>query len=126
MGFLIYFMVDNTTIITSWIYSIIDIDKPLVTINGTVGMHIRNYGLDLIWAYSMWFCVYYVGFAFKHRIAFAGIITILFGMLLEIMQLINIISGTADYLDVIYETLGVLIAIVVYIIGRVEGGNRNE
>lgn len=114
LGIIFYCLYDNTTVVTSAFYSMIGVENHILDINSPILYYIRLYGLDLIWAYSMWFGVALACFGFNERIIISTIITIACGTFLEILQLFNIIYGTADIFDVLSESLGVVIAILIY------------
>lgn len=114
IGTLFYCLYDNTTIVTSVIYSLLDIDKAILCVGNSFLYYIRIYGLDLIWAYSMWFGVAVASFGFSKRVLISSLTTIVSGICIEMFQLFRLSSGTADLYDVFIEVLGVIIAIIVY------------
>ena len=112
-GISFYLLFDNTTIVTSAIYELVDFEKPILNLDNAIIRFIRSYGLDFIWAYSMWFGVMLCSFGFKNKAAIAVIVTIVCGIVVELMQYIGLFQGTADLLDVLFETAGVFVAVAV-------------
>jgi len=126
LGFVFYFLSDNNLYITNWLYSILGCDKTLISTD-IIPLHIiRIYGLDFIWAYSMWFGIVLVSYGLNYKIFVASIITILCGIVLEILQGIQLVSGTGDILDVVAELIGVLVAIIVFLFRSRKDVNYNE
>ncbi len=121
LGATLYLLFDNTTIVTKVIYELLDIDKPIITINNDLFQFVRAYVIDLLWAYSMWFGILLCSFGFEHKAIIASIITVLFGGLVEVMQYIRLFRGTADFIDILFELVGVIIAGFVYLIYRMKG-----
>ena len=114
LGFVFYFLSDNKLYITNWLYSFLGLDKTLISIDNIPLHIIRIYGLDFLWAFSMWFGIMLVSYDLNNKIVVASILTISCGVVLEILQGIQLVSGTGDIYDVIAELLGVLVAYIVY------------
>lgn len=113
VGFFLYFLLDDSVYATSWIYSMIGIDKPILKATGLLRL-VRIYGLDLLWAYSMWYGVVLMCFGFRNKIMIPTIITALGGMCFEILQLFKVIKGTFDKYDIVANICGIALAIIIY------------
>lgn len=113
VGFFFYFLLDDSVYVTSWIYSMIGIDKPILKATGLLRL-VRIYGLDLIWAYSLWYGVAFSCFGFRNRIMISTVITALSGACFEILQFFKMINGTFDKYDIVANICGIALAIVVY------------
>ncbi len=72
----------------------------------------RNYILDLLWAFSMTCMICIILWKSRfYRFAFS--IPLITGILLEFFQKEHVLSGTFDYYDIMFEFVGVVIALVV-------------
>ena len=111
LGFVFYLLFDNTTVVTKVIYELLGYDKPILISDNVIIGVIRSYGLDFIWSYSMWFGVMLCSFGFKNKVAIAVIVTIICGIVIELMQCIGLFQGTADLLDVLFEAAGTFAAV---------------
>lgn len=69
----------------------------------------RNYLCDAFWTYSMYFSLRCFS---KNNFSLTSI-CIGTGLLLEILQKIHFISGTFDYLDILFELIAVFTALSV-------------
>ena len=67
-----------------------------------------------------------MSYGLNYKIVVASIITILCGIVLEILQGIQLVSGTGDILDVVAELIGVLVAIIVFLLRSRKDVNYNE
>lgn len=68
-------------------------------------MLVRNYLLDLIWAYSLSGVLFLFENGRKPYLYSLGL-----GIIMELLQYFKIIAGTADYFDIIAELLGIILA----------------
>lgn len=73
---------------------------------------IRNFACDFLWTYSMFFCLRLIlGEPLKSKYNFWVIaVTAFVATILEIMQLIHIIPGTFDCLDILAELIAIVVA----------------
>lgn len=126
IGIAFYGIYDNTTIVTSYIYELFGYDHPILSADGQLLVVIRSYGLDLIWAYSLWFGINLCCFVFKYKILISSIVTIACSAAIEMLQLFGAFLGTADVLDVLFEAIGVCLAIIVYKLYFKLKGENNE
>lgn len=74
------------------------------------GLFIVNWFCDFLWAYALVFALYIVLSPFKSKLLFSCVISVLLGLILEILQGVNILSGTFDWWDIIIEIVAVIIA----------------
>lgn len=75
-----------------------------------LGLFIVNWFCDSLWAYALVFALYIVLSPFKSKLLFSCVISVLLGLILEILQGVNILSGTFDWWDIIIEIVAVIIA----------------
>lgn len=75
--------------------------------NNTVKLF-RNYGFDFLWAYSFFFVLHIFLGNENKRVQF--MVAELFAIVMELMQLLPVISGTFDPMDCIVEGCAFLLA----------------
>lgn len=83
---------------------------------------IRNYLLDMLWAYSLTFLITLILKPCGKKIFICALISVATGTLLELLQLFNLTSGVFDVWDIFTESLSSLFAVLVFNIG----GKINE
>ena len=72
---------------------------------------IRNYCSDILWIISFFFiAIIFSKNITKRYYLLTSIFCLLFGILFEIMQLINLANGTFDLIDIFVYFVGILIA----------------
>ena len=84
-------------------------DQIQIEFGDKIGHVIAYFGLMILW-FSFLYAIN--GKAFKVSIGFAAIGSILFGLLMEFLQVVLTDYRTADWYDVIANSLGVVIAIL--------------
>ena len=73
----------------------------------------RNYAADLLWAYSLTFAlVLTLGFG-RNNMLCAFIVGVAFEIVIEYSQKFNLIRGTFDYFDIVFEFLSTCFALIV-------------
>lgn len=77
------------------------------------GLFIVNWFCDFLWAYALVFALYTVLSPFKSKLLFSCVISALLGLILEIMQGVNILSGTFDWWDIIIEFVAIVTATII-------------
>ncbi len=78
----------------------------------------RNYLPDMLWSYSLAFALFFIFCdAGKNKTSIAcGITSALWGLLMEVFQLLRIAPGTFDIFDFLMEAVSGLIASMVIIL----------
>ena len=107
-GLAIYFFMKSGTFINT--FSGIDFHYVPKTV---LGLFIVNWFCDFLWAYALVFAVYTVLSPFKSKLLFSCVISVLLGLILEIMQGVNILSGTFDWWDIIIEFVAIVTATII-------------
>lgn len=105
LGLGIYFFMKSGTYINTFFE--IDFDYTPKTI---IERFIVNWLCDFLWSYSLVFALYFVLSPFKNRLLISCIISALLGLILELLQGVNIMSGTFDWWDILIEFLAVFTA----------------
>lgn len=107
-GLAIYFFMKSGTFINT--FSGIDFHYIPKTV---LGLFIVNWFCDFLWAYALVFALYIVLSPFKSKLLFSCVISVLLGLILEIMQGVNILSGTFDWWDIIIEFVATVTATII-------------
>lgn len=68
---------------------------------------------DILWSYSLTFASDLVLFQYKNHNIISLIISSLFSILIEVLQYLNVIAGTFDWLDILFELLAIFIAFLI-------------
>ena len=90
------------------------IKKPIhLRNNNYLVVFMRNHGLDLIWSFSLTLSFFLISLEYKYNYLLYILIPLLIGLCLEFLQRYNIISGTYDTLDIIFELCGVVLAFII-------------
>lgn len=108
LGLLIYIFVHEKTF-----YNLIFPTEKQFQAEGFVGVFVCSWLCDMLWSYALTHTLYLALEPFESRIFLAALISGALGIALEILQLINAISGTFDVLDIIFELIAIGIAISV-------------
>lgn len=78
--------------------------------NSFLGIFMKSWACDILWAYSLTYSLYFVLYAFKNRILFSAILSICIATGFELLQLFGKVNGTFDILDIIFQIAAVISA----------------
>lgn len=81
--------------------------------NSFLGIFMKSWACDILWAYSLTYSLYFVLYAFKNRILFSAILSICIATGFELLQLFGKVNGTFDILDIIFQIAAVISAVEV-------------
>lgn len=76
-----------------------------------LGVFVKSWLCDILWAYALTNALYLAFCAFKHRIMITAIISICVGTVFELLQLLPSVVGTFDILDILFQIAAVLLAV---------------
>jgi hypothetical protein len=76
-------------------------------------MFLRNYFLDMLWAYSLTFCIHLLIDNNAERICKTVAITFTFSLVMEILQLTDAVKGTFDMIDILVEFIAIMTAVLI-------------
>lgn len=85
---------------------------------------IRNYLCDFLWAFSLTAAISLLYYDNRFRSAISVLICLIVGIIIELMQLLGVISGTFDIVDLIVQSIGSILSIIISKIYL--RGNKNE
>lgn len=113
IGLCIYLFFHNTTIINIFVNTFFVI-KPLNCNGQNFFIYfLKCWACDILWAYSLFFALFYILKPFKSRIMFAAMLSIFLSIFVEILQYIQIINGTFDILDITFEITVIIFAVII-------------
>ena len=81
--------------------------------DGRLFRFVRNYLPDMLWAYSLFFSVYVIVGNKTAKLWKILLVTGVFSVLMEVMQLTPYVHGTFDFFDIVVELFAGLIAVFV-------------
>jgi VanZ family protein len=74
---------------------------------------LRNYFLDMLWAYSLTFCIYILVDNNTESVYRTMTIAFTFSLAMELLQLTNTVKGTFDVADILVEFIAIVIAVFI-------------
>lgn len=74
---------------------------------------ITCWACDIMWAYSLTFALFFCFKNFSNSLVISGSLSVLFAVIIEFSQFIDLISGTFDILDIILEISAILLAVII-------------
>jgi hypothetical protein len=95
---------------TEMSFNILEIMKKYIQKANWLYIFIRNYFLDMLWAYSLNFTIYLLIDIKADKIVRTALIASVFAILMESLQLMQNVSGTFDIWDIISELAAISIA----------------
>lgn len=113
LGLVIYFFLKPDTYVIKWIFSFFNFNFTYsISHNNLIVKFIYCYLCDILWAYALTFAVYYFSDFFTHKYFIAMLITIVFCVLIEFLQFFDIITGAFDVLDILFEIIANVLALM--------------
>lgn len=76
----------------------------------------RNHLCDILWAYALTFTVVLAGDFQKKQMIIPFIISAVFGISMELLQKFDIITGTFDYWDIVFQVIASVCAIIIILL----------
>ncbi len=74
---------------------------------------IRNFFLDMLWAYALVFALFYIIGDNTASLLKVFLIAFLFSSAMEILQITSIVKGTFDFYDILVEFLAEIVAVFI-------------
>lgn len=116
LGTVLYIAFRQDTYIARWFYRIFHIEFLIEANENICVKFIQNYMCDMLWAYALMMALWLAsGKTMLYRV---GMMTFLFTMLVECLQIIELMKGTFDVWDILLE--GIAISIATFAIERIE------
>lgn len=127
LGSILYYLIAPEVFFVKEIDKLLHIENHnAIRINSGLMQLIRNHLFDFIWAYSLTNSLFVVfGYEAK-RIKICVIISIVMGIVMEVIQLSDPTWGAFDIWDIITEMIAALLASLMIIKFFYQGGLENE
>ena len=111
-GAIIYFVFRPDTYISDFFRNVFVL--PTLSVSpGWFSDFLRNFACDVLWAYALMIAVFAVSKKSDKRLIVTAVLCIAFEIAIELCQNIGIISGTFDVLDVIFEIIATIVAVII-------------
>lgn len=108
IGAIIYYVVSPDVIFVRKIDSLLGTNMHMIS---TVPVFIRNYLLDMLWAYALLFAIYVV--IDNTTVVKAFVIGVIFSTGMELLQLTTLVKGTFDVIDIVVEIIAEIAAVLI-------------
>ena len=112
VGLGIYLFCYKTTYINTAFTNIFGFSLPYIYFDNAIYRFITCWACDMLWAYSLTFALYLCFRVFKKPLIITTATSSLFAVIIELLQINNVINGTFDILDIIFELLAIFLAII--------------
>lgn len=113
IGLTIYLLCYKNTYINRTFENIFHFSLPYLYFNNSIHRFIISWACDILWAYSLTFGLYFCFKDFRHPLITSSFLAILLAVVMEILQIVNIINGTFDIWDIIFEISAILFAVII-------------
>lgn len=126
IGAIIYYFISPNVIFVKIIDDFIGIRNQLTDIDlySVLFRFIRNYFLDMLWAYALVFMLFLILGNNTSKIMRIFVIAVAFSTIMEILQFTSIAEGTFDVLDIVVEFIAELVAVFIIKIKYFFGGTK--
>ncbi len=126
-GSIIYLAFRPTAIVSKAIYGLFDINPAYIeTPDNLFWRFIKYYLGDFLWAFSLTALVKLILGKGKPQSIVALSIGISVGFLVELFQKYGLIPGTFDFFDLLVETLGAILSLIITIIHSRRNENEKQ
>ena len=112
-GLSIYLFCYENTYINTTIQKFFDISLPYFYYDNIFYHFLTCWACDILWAYSLTFSLYSCFKNFNHSLLVSYIISSVFALIIELLQLFNVITGTFDILDILLEFSAIILAVII-------------
>lgn len=115
LGIAIYLIIKPNAYISYIIYKYLPFQLSIsLSPRNIITIFIHNYLCDILWAYAFMMTLCFTS-AYQCTLRFHTVIAcIIFELFIEILQYFHIISGTFDFMDIIWEILANLLALAIW------------
>ena len=113
IGFAIYLFCYQNTYINTTVENILGFSLPYFYFDNAFYRFSTCWACDTLWAYSLTFALFSCFKNFNKSWLITCVLSILFSLIIELLQLTNIINGTFDIWDIIMEFSAIIIAVII-------------
>lgn len=113
IGLVIYLFFYKSTYINTVFENIFEFSLPYLYFNNSFHRFLTCWACDILWAYALTFSLFLCFKNFRKTILITSVLSILFAVSIEILQVIDVVNGTFDILDIIFEISAIFIAVII-------------
>ena len=116
VGAVTYYCISPEVLFVTWIKQVIDVDdvfRTTLIYDVCVARFIRNHLLDMLWGYALVFSLFKISGNDTASIRRSFWLAFSFSAIMEILQLMPNSNATFDILDIIFEFVAEVIAVVI-------------
>ena len=115
LGLIVYVFDKPNSFVSNWIYTFTGFRSNTCIFPKIIDYHFP----DFVWAYSLMFVLYIVSGIYKKKLVLSILISVVFSIALEVIQLFQTNMFTFDVIDIGVEILAILMAaLIIKIIER--------
>ena len=112
LGLGIYLFCYRTTYINTTFTEVFGFSMPYIYFDNAFHRFVTCWACDILWAYSLTFALYLCFEVFKKPLIITSVASSLFAIIIELLQIKDVISGTFDILDIISELVAISLAVI--------------
>lgn len=113
IGLLIYLFFRKNTYINLFFENVFFISLPYLYSDSVFCRVLTSWACDILWAYSLTFSLFFCFKSFINSLQITYILSVLFSIAFELLQLTSIIIGTFDVWDIILEIAAISLAVII-------------
>lgn len=112
-GLIIYLFCYKGTYINTVFSQLFEFELPYFHGYNFIYRFITCWACDILWAYSLTFSLHFCFKDFKNSLLISVVFSALLAIIIEILQLLGVIRGTFDLLDIIFEISAIGFAVII-------------
>lgn len=113
IGLLIYLFCYKNTYINIGLEKLFNFSLPYFYFDNIFHRFLTCWACDILWAYSLTFALFFCFKSFNKSWLITCILSVLFSLVIELLQLVGIINGTFDIWDIVMEFTAIIIAVII-------------
>lgn len=113
IGLGVYLLFYTDTNINCFVNGVLGISVPHICFDGFGYRILTCWACDVLWAYSLVFALFACLRVYKRPLVLCGIVASVFAVAIELLQRLSFVTGTFDVLDIVFEILAILFALVI-------------
>lgn len=112
----IYALLRENTYVSIWINNLVDLSSGRYFCKSYSNVFVKYYLPDFLWALGLCSGLNVVFENELKNIVLSGVLTLISGLIWELMQLLDIVSGTGDIIDILLYLSASIIVVMINII----------
>ena len=113
IGLSIYLFCYKSTYINTTLANVLEFSLPYFYYDNIFYRFLTCWACDILWAYSLTFALFWCFKEFKKPLLICSVLSILFAIVIEFLQINHIIHGTFDVLDIVLEISAIIFAVII-------------